>query len=138
MSPAGLLRVSWAASARPVPPWASCRDPISPPKQKTNTKKQSQSDITGKSAGDGELTIAISQASPKAQKKLLTDVVGATKEQIEEVNKATSTAPDVVNKEIDKDPVAEMTKAVKMAKLISLGLCQKVPLLEMQCHHSNH
>ena len=31
--------------------------------QKTNTKKQSQSDITGKSAGDGELTIAISQAS---------------------------------------------------------------------------
>ena len=84
--------------------------------QKTNTKKQSQSDITGKSAGDGELTIAISQASPKAQKKLLTDVVGATKEQIEEVNKATSTAPDVVNKEIDKDPVAEMTKAIKSAK----------------------
>lgn len=84
--------------------------------QKTNTKKQSQSDITGKSAGDGELTVAITQASPKAQKKLLTDVVGATKEQIEQVNTATSTAPDVVNAEIDKDPVAEMTKAVKAAK----------------------
>lgn len=84
--------------------------------EKINTKVQSQSDITGKSGGNGQLTVAISQATPKAQKKVLEDVVKAPKDVIDQVNKETSTAPDVVNEEIKKDPKAELSKFIKAAK----------------------
>jgi hypothetical protein len=80
--------------------------------EKTNTNTTSQNSLTGKAAGNGQLGIFLTQASPQAMTKLLQDVVKANQSEIDQVNEATSPLPDKVKTAIKKDAKAEMMTAV--------------------------
>jgi hypothetical protein len=79
----------------------------------TNTKTASQSAITGKSSGNGQLKIALVQGSPAAFKSVLKGVMKAQDSQIKSVSSETSSQPNLVVNAIDKDQKSELSKEVK-------------------------
>jgi hypothetical protein len=79
----------------------------------TNTKTASQNSLTGKPSANGQLIVAVSQASPAAMKKVLTDVVKSDDSVIKSVAKETSSQPNLVDKAIDKNPVEEVSRSVQ-------------------------
>ena len=83
--------------------------------EKVNNKTASSSDLFGKSSGNGQLTIALTQRSPKAIQAVLKDVVKADQSTIDKVNSETSPVPSIVKEAVKKDPVADLKKSVKAA-----------------------